>query len=72
MLLRAGFYKTKGVTSVHLILALCLAVMLQKTKLDYVLSNNLDVSDEKIPKTALYRYAARDDLASQPTIAISV
>ena len=46
--------------------------MLQKTKLDYVLSNNLDVSDKKIPKTALYRYAARDDLASQPTIAISV
>ena len=63
MLLRAGFYKTKGVTSVHLILALCLAIMLQKTKLDYVLSNNLDVSDKKISKTALYRYVARDDLA---------
>lgn len=56
MLLRFGFYKTKGVTSVHLILAMCLAVMLQKTKLDYVLSNNLDVSDKKI---ALYRYVAR-------------
>ncbi len=74
MLLRAGFYKTKGVTLVHLILALCLvlalglAVMLPKTKLDYVLSNNLDVSDKKISKTALCRYTARDDLALQPTI----
>lgn len=64
MLLRAGFYKAKGATSVQLILALCISMMLQKTKFGFVKMDQFSTSKEKkISKSALYRYVARDDLS---------